>query len=319
VIWSKSDLPRIPNHWRYAGSRQSPLSGGPRLAVTPVNAILNYCFALLEAESRLAVSALGLDPGLGVGLHTDTANRDSLALDVLEPVRPWVETWVLDWIGSEPLRRSDFFETETGNCRLRSRLCAKLSDTASAWGKLVTPWAEYVARGLWTTAKSTGGRNLTPPTRLTQQRRTEGRGKVWRPKVQFSEADHLCRGCGKTIRRGRTDCAECAIGGATQRLANAARMGRVAAYSLESRAKHSASRRRHAQACSAWDSSSQPKWLTTKLFSEKIQPLLVHVSASAIAKQLGVSRWYAGRIREGYRPHPRHWEMLADLVSLSNA
>ena len=225
------------------------MSGGPRLAVTPVNAILNYCFALLEAESRLAVSALGLDPGLGVGLHTDTANRDSLALDVLEPVRPWVETWVLDWIASEPLRRSDFFETETGNCRLRSKLCAKLSETASVWGKLVAPWAEYVARALWT-AKSGRGHNSVPPTHLTQQRRTEAKGKVWTPRIQFSESDHLCYGCGKTIRRGRTNCAECAIGRATERLANAAMMGRVFAQSPESRAKHSVSRRRHAEACS---------------------------------------------------------------------
>jgi hypothetical protein len=40
---------------------------------------------LLEAETRLAISALGMDPGLGLGLHTDTANRDSLVFDVLEP------------------------------------------------------------------------------------------------------------------------------------------------------------------------------------------------------------------------------------------
>jgi hypothetical protein len=130
VTWPKADLPKIPDHWRFAGSRQSPLTGGPRLAVTPVHAILNYCFALLEAETRLAVSALGLDPGLGVGLHTDTANRDSLALDVLEPARPQIEAWLLNWIASEPLRRSDFFETATGNCRLMSHLCREDS-TAS--------------------------------------------------------------------------------------------------------------------------------------------------------------------------------------------
>ncbi len=75
VLWPKADLLRIPEHWHLAGSRQSPLSGGPRLAVTPVHAILNYCFALCESECRLALTALGLDPGLGLGLHTDTPNR----------------------------------------------------------------------------------------------------------------------------------------------------------------------------------------------------------------------------------------------------
>jgi len=120
VRWPKADLRKIPDHWRTVGSRHSPLSGGPRLAVTPVHAILNYCFALLESESRTAVSALGLDPALGLGLHTDTPNRDSLVFDVLEPVRPDVESWVLQWVTSEPLRRADFFETATGNCRLMS-------------------------------------------------------------------------------------------------------------------------------------------------------------------------------------------------------
>jgi hypothetical protein len=65
VLWPKSNLRRVPDHWRTVGSRHSPLSGGPRLAVTPVHVILNYCFALLESESRLALAALGLDPGLG--------------------------------------------------------------------------------------------------------------------------------------------------------------------------------------------------------------------------------------------------------------
>jgi hypothetical protein len=62
----------------------------------------------------------------------------------------------------------------------------------------------------------------------------------------------------------------------------------------------------------------QPEWLTERVFSEKIQPALAKASASAIAKRIGVSRWYAGRIREGYRPHPRHWEALVELVKISN-
>src|SRR5208337_1340372 len=107
------------------------------------------------------------------------------------------------------------------------------------------------------------------------------------------------------------------IDGATERLVNAARIGRVAAHSPEARAKHVASRRRHAQACSTWDASAQPAWLTEQVFSERIQPALAQASASAIAKRIGVSRWYAGRIREGYRPHPRHWQALAGLVGFS--
>jgi len=53
------------------------------------------------------------------------------------------------------------------------------------------------------------------------------------------------------------------------------------------------------------------------VFSRQIQPLLADISTSAIRSRIGVSRWYAGRIREGYRPHPRHWLALAGLVSVS--
>jgi hypothetical protein len=54
------------------------------------------------------------------------------------------------------------------------------------------------------------------------------------------------------------------------------------------------------QARAAWNPAKQPSWLTEKVFSEKIQPALEQASATASAKRIGVSRWYAGRIREGY-------------------
>ena len=137
----------MPEHWCTFGTRKSLITGSPRLATNPPNAILNYCYALLESEARLAAVAVGLDPGIGM-LHVDTPNRDSLACDIMEAVRPSVDAWLLDWIMREPFRRSDFFEERNGNCRLLKTLTSKLSETMSVWGKLVAPWAEYVARTL---------------------------------------------------------------------------------------------------------------------------------------------------------------------------
>jgi CRISPR-associated endonuclease Cas1 len=314
VLWPKADLSRIPDHWRTAGSRQSPLSGGPRLAITPVHAILNYCFALLESESRLALSSLGLDPGLGVGLHTDTPNRDSLALDVLEPVRPEVEGWLLGWITQQPFRRADFFETKTGNCRLATHLCAKLGETAPTWGRFVAPWAEYVAQRLWATTS----RPRIPATRLTQQHRREAKGSApLPPDVPSPRHENICRGCGKTIRDGRVHCAQCAVDGATERLINAARVGRAIAHSPEARSKEGEKQHRHALARSSWKLSNLPPWLTAEVYSVKIQPLLSGISNSTIAAALGVSRCYAGLIRRGYRPHQRHWQALVELVRMT--
>jgi CRISPR/Cas system-associated endonuclease Cas1 len=58
INFPKSDLRRVPDHWRTFGSRISALTGSPRLAVNPPNAILNYLYAVLESEARLAAAAL---------------------------------------------------------------------------------------------------------------------------------------------------------------------------------------------------------------------------------------------------------------------
>ena len=51
-----------------------------------------------------------------------------------------------------------------------------------------------------------------------------------------------------------------------------------------------------------------------KTYSQRIQPLLSRLSTSTIARYIGVLRGYAGSIRKGYRPHPRHREVLGKLV-----
>jgi len=315
ISFPRKDEPRVPDHWRAFGARVSPLTGSPRLAVNPPNAILNYLYAILESESRLAAAALGLDPGIGV-LHVDTPARDSLACDLMEVVRPQVDAFVLDWITREPLKREWFLEQRDGNCRLMAQLAIKLSETAPTWARAVAPVAEWVADALWSRMrKPTGSTSL--PTRLTQRHKREAKGmSSGPPPIPRPLRDNLCGGCGKIIRPGRNNCAECAIGGATQRLVSAASRGRMAARTPESRAKHVASRRRHAEACSEWDASRQPAWLTSEVFSQQIQPLLANIATSAIRSQLGISRWYAGKIRRGYRPHPRHWQALAELVGV---
>jgi len=317
IRWPRKDERRVPEHWKSFGSRISPLTHSPRLASSPPNALLNLLYALLESESRLSAAAMGLDPGIGV-LHVDTANRDSLACDLMEVCRPKVDAFVLNWLQSEPLCKSDFWEDRNGNCRLVSALAIKLAQTSHTWGKLVAPIAEYVAQALWASISrppSTVARQRIA-TRLTQRNKREVKGSDV-PGVKRPKPEHVCSGCGKPIRAERNHCANCAIDGATDRLVNAARIGRLAARSPQARAKHAESERRHANARASWDASRQPAWLTAEMYSQEIQPLLAGVSTSALRSRIGVSRWYAGRIRQGYRPHPRHWQALAELVGVS--
>jgi CRISPR-associated endonuclease Cas1 len=312
VLFPQKDLSRIPAHWLTFGSRHSPLTGGPRLSVNPANSLLNYTNAVAESECRLATCVCGLDPGIGF-VHKDTANRDSLALDLIETIRPAIEAWLLDWLLREPLRRSHFFETPSGNCRMSSELCSKLSETAPTWAKLVAPWAEFVARTLWSTSASRMRSTETFKTPLTQSHRREAKGAP-APKVNIPKVQHVCRGCGKPLGKDHQNCGNCAP--PKQMMIAAARLGRVAAKTPEARTKHAKSMTRQARARYAWNPSSQPAWLTSDFFSETIQPLLADIAASVIQSRLGVSRCYASKIRQGRRAHPRHWKELALIAGV---
>jgi CRISPR-associated endonuclease Cas1 len=322
ILWPRRDQTRIPEHWKKFGSRISPLTHSPRLAANPPNALLNLLYGILESEARLAAVAMGMDCAIGL-LHVDTPNRDSLACDLMEVCRPrGVDAFVLNWLQSEPLRKSDFWEDRNGNCRIVSSLAVKLCETSNTWCRMVAPVAEYVAQELWSsvskaTSKSNIGRQLIA-TRLTQRNKREAKGAPPQPpSIRAPRRENLCRGCGKTIEHGRTNCAHCAVGDATNNMLNAARIGRQTANSPNAQLKRANTQRKNALAQHAWKLSDQPAWLTEKFYAEKVQPVLAVMSASAIARQISVSRWYAGRIREGYRPHPRHWEALAGLVGVS--
>jgi len=314
IRFPRKDESRVPDHWRTFGTRVSPLTGSPRLAVNPPNAILNYLYALLESESSLATTALGLDGGLGV-LHLDTATRDSFACDLMEAVRPDVDAFLLDWLAREPLKREWFLEQRNGNCRLMASLAIELSKTAPTWGRSVAPIAEWVAQTLWTSGRKPARSEQMRATRLTQRRRSEGRGKEFIPDGRTAPyPQKICSGCGVMTRKGRL-CPGCGREVSREKLIELAKAGRKAALSPESRKKHSETQRRHQAAKLAWTSTPKSAWPTEETYYAKIRPGLAMVPISAIASSIGVSESYAADIREGrYRPHPRHWQALAMLA-----
>ena len=60
-------------------SRRPPLD--------PVNALLSFLYTLLTQDCRSAAESVGLDPAVGF-LHRDRPGRPSLALDLMEELRP---------------------------------------------------------------------------------------------------------------------------------------------------------------------------------------------------------------------------------------
>jgi CRISPR-associated endonuclease Cas1 len=206
--FNKADSMKIPEHWKSFGSRVSPLTNSPRLAVNPANAILNYLYAILESESRLALATLGLDPGIGV-LHKDLRSRDSLACDLMEPVRPKVDELLLKLVTTGQLRREWFFEQRDGNCRLMAQFAEKLSETAAMWRKEVATFAEWIARCLWE-SKLTHLRSKAPATRLTQAHKSEGRAKLNGSLSEVNRARPiLCRACGQIRLSTSSVCGNC--------------------------------------------------------------------------------------------------------------
>ena len=314
----KRDTQGVPQHWLTFGSRTSPLSGfSPRVAVNPMNAILNYLYAILEAETRLAIAAMGLDPGLGF-LHLDYEKRDSLACDLMEIVRPEVDAFLFDWVRQTPFKRAWFFEQRNGNCRLMTDFAATLSETAPMWRRAVAPVVEWLARTLWEHSPQTHG-HRAPANRLTRgTKRTAQGGKPNLPPVRPISPQNLCHTCGAVIMHKGIFCRLCNAEASKEQYAKAAALGRKAALSADSQTRRTETQRRHALAQHGWIASKHPSWLDQDTYVNRILPKLSGLTASAIASAIDVSLSYADSIRKGkIHPHARHWQTLAHLVNIS--
>lgn len=318
IEFPRLDAARVPDHWRAFDSRLSPVTGSARLAANPANAMLNYLYAILQAEARLAAAALGLDPGMGV-LHSDTKNRDSLACDIMEPIRPRVDAYVLSWLKSQPLKREWFFEQPDGNCRLTDSLARMLAETAPNWARAVAPVAESVCRMLWASAKVPRS-EPKPAARLTQQYRREAKGANPLPPTKpMGKPVRLCKLCGADLQSPKSKyCLSCAEVIVKRRFAEVARLGRELARAPIVNARRSKSQREQRLKARHWNQDSLPKWLNLEIHRERVQPQLASIPYRQIAAALKVSEPYAAAIRNGkYLPHRRHWMALATLADIA--
>jgi len=92
-------------------SRRPPLD--------PVNALLSFLYALLAHDCRSALAAAGLDAAVGF-LHRDRPGRPSLALDLMEELRPVLaDRTALALLNRRQLESRDFETRENGAVYLR--------------------------------------------------------------------------------------------------------------------------------------------------------------------------------------------------------
>ena len=83
-----------------------------------VNAMLSFAYSLLANDCASALESVGLDAYVGF-LHRDRPGRTSLALDLMEELRPcYADRFVLTIINNRVLSGEDFVKSESGAVRL---------------------------------------------------------------------------------------------------------------------------------------------------------------------------------------------------------
>jgi len=79
-----------------------------------MNALLSFLYTLLAHDIESALEGVGLDPAVGF-LHTDRPGRPSLALDLMEELRPYIaDRLVLSLVNRAQVTKDGFKFTETG-------------------------------------------------------------------------------------------------------------------------------------------------------------------------------------------------------------
>lgn len=82
----------------------------------PVNSVLSLAYTLLHSDAVKVIHSAGLDPYLGY-LHEPSHGRESLAADIIEPIRPKIDrmTWTLF---RERRLTATHFNNSSGGCLL---------------------------------------------------------------------------------------------------------------------------------------------------------------------------------------------------------
>jgi CRISPR-associated endonuclease Cas1 len=198
VRFARRDQRRIPERWKQFETRASPITGGPRLAADPANAVANFLAALIEGEATIALFTAGLDPTLAV-LHSDQQGRRSMALDCMEPVRPLADAYLLELLRERPFSARDFIEEDDGSVRLARPLARSLAGTIGTWREHVGPVVEQVA-GILAAHAIEGPIDLARPLtrgayRAAWERRKPDR-KTHQPVGVIPRLPSTCRNCG---------------------------------------------------------------------------------------------------------------------------
>lgn len=105
----------------------------------PVNVCLSLGYTLLHLQAVQSCMVAGLDPLLGF-YHRPSIGRESLASDLIEPLRPAVDAWVWQLLRERTLR-DEHFSLDKGACLLGK---AGREIYYAEWERQSAPWRRWL-------------------------------------------------------------------------------------------------------------------------------------------------------------------------------
>jgi CRISPR-associated protein Cas1 len=122
--WTARSRYPVSDQWRTFRSRSSILTGRkPKnwKASHPINAMLNYAYAVRAAQLQIQAVADGFDPYAGI-MHHSRPDFPAYVYDLIEPERPKVDAEILAFVQSRTFSAADFVIRSDGACRLTPQL-----------------------------------------------------------------------------------------------------------------------------------------------------------------------------------------------------
>lgn len=152
AAWFQAYAALLPPSLNFTGRNRRP----PR---DPVNACLSLGYTLLHFDAIQACQIAGLDPLLGI-LHQPAWGRESLAADMIEPLRPLLDLWVRRLFLQQKLRKESFV-TEQGSCHLQKSARRTFYEAwevvAPGWRRRLQRYCGLLARSLRTVETGLSG------------------------------------------------------------------------------------------------------------------------------------------------------------------
>lgn len=127
--WTHASRYPVPDDWRSYRSRSSILTGRKARnwkASHPLNAMLNYAYAVRVAQLQVQSVADGCDPFAGI-MHHSRPDFPAYVYDLIEPERPKVDAAILAFAQSRTFSGADFILRKDGVCRLSPQLARALA------------------------------------------------------------------------------------------------------------------------------------------------------------------------------------------------